>query len=120
MNAHTTHQLRKLLHGLPTRRDANDLGDGKRCAVTALLDDVGITLNKNTIADDTRKPMDPSGIRFGTPAITTRGFREKDCARVAELMLEALKNRSDEKKLKTIQEEIKTMCKKHPVPEKFV
>ncbi len=55
----------------------------------ALLDRVGITLNKNVIADDARKPMDPSGIRFGTPAITTRGFKERESARVAELMLEA-------------------------------
>src|ERR1035437_3970101 len=51
-----------------------------------VLDSVGITLNKNAIADDTRKPMDPSGIRFGTPAITTRGLKEKDVADVAEIM----------------------------------
>ena len=55
-----------------------------------MLDEVGITLNMNAIADDTRKPLDPSGIRFGTPAITTRGFMEADCAEVAELMIEAL------------------------------
>lgn len=85
-----------------------------------VLDRVGITLNKNTIADDTRKPLDPSGIRFGTPAITTRGLKEKECARVAELMLEALKNRSDIKKLETIRTEIKTLCKKFPIPDSFV
>lgn len=85
-----------------------------------VLDRVGITLNKNTIADDTRKPMDPSGIRFGTPAITTRGLKEKECARVAELMLEALKNRSDIKKLETIRTEIKNLCKKFPIPDSFV
>ncbi len=85
-----------------------------------LLDRVGITLNKNAIADDTRKPMDPSGIRFGTPAITTRGFKEGECKRVAELMLEALKNRSDEAKLVAIREEIKQLCLKFPVPESFV
>ena len=61
-----------------------------------VLDTVGMTLNKNVIADDTRSPMDPSGIRFGTPAITTRGFKEKESARVAELMLEALKNKNDQ------------------------
>jgi glycine hydroxymethyltransferase len=85
-----------------------------------LLDEVGITLNKNSIADDTRKPMDPSGIRFGTPAITTRGFKEKESARVAELMIEALKNRTNKKKLAEIHSEIKKLCKKFPVPEKFV
>jgi len=85
-----------------------------------LLDDVGITLNKNMIADDPRKPMDPSGIRFGPPAITTRGFKEKECARVAELMVDAMKNKGDEKKLSSIREEIRTMCKKFPIPEVFV
>jgi glycine hydroxymethyltransferase len=85
-----------------------------------LLDRVGITLNKNSIADDTRKPMDPSGIRFGTPAITTRGFKEKECARVAELMIEALQNRTDENKLNAIHQEIKDLCGTFPIPDSFV
>jgi glycine hydroxymethyltransferase len=85
-----------------------------------LLDTVGITLNKNTIADDVRGPMDPSGIRFGTPAITTRGFKEKECARVAELMIEALNHRADKKTLKRIREDIRKMSKKMPIPESFV
>jgi len=85
-----------------------------------VLDEVGITLNKNAIADDTRKPMDPSGIRFGTPAITTRGFKEKDCARIAELMIETLKHASDKKKKAEIHIEVKKISKKHPVPERFV
>lgn len=85
-----------------------------------VLDRVGITLNKNMIADETRSAMDPSGIRFGTPAITTRGFKEGESARVAQLMLEALKNRSNETKLTAIREEIKTMCAKFPIPEVFV
>ncbi len=85
-----------------------------------MLDRVGITLNKNSIADDTRKPMDPSGIRFGTPAITTRKFGEKESSRVAELMVEAMKNKSDEKKLDSIREEIRTLCQQFPVPDSFV
>jgi glycine hydroxymethyltransferase len=85
-----------------------------------VLNRVGITLNKNAIADDTRKPFDPSGIRFGTPAITTRGFKEKECERVAELMVEAMKNRSDETKLDSIREEIRELCKRFPVPESFI
>ncbi len=85
-----------------------------------VLDHVGMTLNKNSIADDTRKPMDPSGIRFGTPAITTRGFKEKQCTRVAELMVDAMNKRADKKALKGIREEIRTMCAKFPIPESFV
>jgi len=85
-----------------------------------VLDEVGITLNKNAIADDTRKPMDPSGIRFGTPAITTRKFDEKQCARVAELMIETLKNRTDKKKLKEIRAEVKRLCTRRPIPERLV
>ena len=86
----------------------------------SLLDTVGITLNKNVIADDPRSPMDPSGIRFGTPAITTRGFGEGESARVAELMLEALKNRDDKIKLDAVHQEIKNMCATFPIPEVFV
>ncbi len=85
-----------------------------------LLDEVGMTLNKNSIADDTRKPMDPSGIRFGTPAITTRGFKEKECAKVAELMIETLKNKSDKKVHKRVREDVRKLCKKFPIPESFV
>ena len=85
-----------------------------------LLDEVGITLNKNSIADDTRKPMDPSGIRFGTPAITTRKFKEKECTHVAELMVETLKNKDNKKVLKGIREDIRKLCKKFPIPDKFV
>lgn len=84
------------------------------------LDDVGITLNKNVIADDTRKPLDPSGIRFGTPAITTRGFGEVECARVAELMVEVLKAPHDEGVKKTVQEEIHALALAFPIPESFV
>lgn len=86
----------------------------------AVLDTVGMTLNKNVIADDPRSPMDPSGIRFGTPAITTRGFKEGECKRVAELMLEALANRTDQAKLDAIHQEIKDLCTKFPIPEQFV
>jgi glycine hydroxymethyltransferase len=85
-----------------------------------VLDEVGITLNMNSIAGDTRKPLDPSGIRFGTPAITTRGFKEKDCAIVAELLLETLRNKDNPKKKVEIKKKIKTLAKKFPIPKKFV
>jgi len=85
-----------------------------------VLDEVGITLNKNAIADDTRGPMDPSGIRFGTPAITTRKFGEKESSRVAELMIETLKNRGDVAKKEAVHNEIKALCAKFPIPDVFV
>ncbi|MEK7604423.1 MAG: serine hydroxymethyltransferase [Patescibacteria group bacterium] len=84
----------------------------------ALLDRAGITLNKNAIADDTRKPMDPSGIRFGTPAMTTRGFKEKDAKRVAEIMIEVLTKR-DDVAVKRSRQEIKKLALTHPIPESF-
>ncbi len=85
-----------------------------------VLDEVGITLNMNSIAGDTRKPLDPSGIRFGTPAITTRGFKEGDCARVAELLIETLRNKDDFSKKETIKNEIRELAEAHPIPESFV
>jgi glycine hydroxymethyltransferase len=85
-----------------------------------LLDTVGMTLNMNAIADDTRGPMDPSGIRFGTPAITTRGFTEKESAQVAGRMLDALAAKDDTAKLDAIREEIKKLCAAFPIPDSFI
>ena len=84
-----------------------------------LLDRAGITLNKNAIADDTRKPMDPSGIRFGTPAMTTRGMGEKECARVAEIMIEVLTKRDDTTVVQARQE-VQKLALGHPIPESFL
>ncbi len=83
-----------------------------------LLDKAGITLNKNAIADDTRKPLDPSGIRFGTPALTTRGFKVEEVKRVASLMLDVLKNRDDASVAKA-REEVRALALAHPVPDSF-
>ena len=84
-----------------------------------LLDEAGITLNKNAIADDTRKPLDPSGIRFGTPAVTTRGFGFAESTQVAELMIDVLKKR-DAGTVSKARAAIKTLAESHPVPESFV
>jgi len=85
-----------------------------------VLDEVGITLNMNVIADDPRKPLDPSGIRFGSPAITTRGFKETECKKVAELMIEVLKNKDNKKVKEKVRREIKALAKKFPIPKRFV
>lgn len=85
-----------------------------------VLDEVGITLNKNMIADETRTAMDPSGIRFGTPAMTTRNMKEKEATRIAELMIETLRNKDNEEKKKALREEVEALCVQFPVPESFV
>jgi glycine hydroxymethyltransferase len=85
-----------------------------------VLDEVGMTLNMNSIAGDTRKPLDPSGIRFGTPAITTRGFKEKECAQVAELMIETLKNKDNAKAKALIHKKVKALAAKFPIPKSFI
>ncbi len=84
-----------------------------------LLDRAGMTLNKNSIAGDTRKPFDPSGIRFGTPAMTTRGFKEEDAKEIARIMLEVLTKR-DDATVESAKARIKTLALAHPVPASFV
>lgn len=85
-----------------------------------VLDEVGITLNKNMIAEEPRTAMDPSGIRFGTPAMTTRGMGETEATRLAEIMIDTMRNKDDKQKKSAYKAEIEAMCNKFPVPEKFV
>lgn len=81
-----------------------------------LFDRIGITLNKNVIADDPRKPLDPSGIRLGTPAVTTRGMKEAEMNQLVDFMLAAVAKRDDETALDKLHGEVKAFCQKHPVP----
>ena len=85
-----------------------------------VLDEVGITLNKNMIADETRSAMDPSGIRFGTPAMTTRNMKEAEATKIAELMIATLKNKDDAVKKTEYKKELNALCEAFPVPESFV
>jgi glycine hydroxymethyltransferase len=85
-----------------------------------ILESVGITVNMNIIADDPRSPLDPSGIRFGTPAVTTRGLEEKECELVANLLLDTLENKDDEKKKQELANEILKLAKKFPIPDSFI
>ncbi len=80
-----------------------------------ILESIGISCNKNTIPFDTRKPMDPSGIRLGTPAITTRGMKEDDVRQVAKLIIEALKNSDDTGLLKDLKSKVRTLCEAFPI-----
>jgi len=79
------------------------------------LDKVGITLNKNMVPDDPRSPMDPSGVRIGVPAVTTRGMREKEIKKIAKWINDAIENRGNEKTLKTIHKEVIALCRKFPI-----
>jgi glycine hydroxymethyltransferase len=88
--------------------------DGK--VAEEALDKIGLTLNKNSIADDPLPPFKPSGIRLGTPAITTRGMKEKDMIKVAEWMKQAIDNREDEGKLNKLRMEVRDYALQFPLP----
>lgn len=76
----------------------------------------GITVNKNMIPDDPRSPMDPSGIRLGTPALTTRGFKEKDMLQVVSWIDQVITKGSDAKVVKRVKAEIKAYTRNFPIP----
>jgi glycine hydroxymethyltransferase len=80
------------------------------------LDKIGLTLNKNTVADDPLPPFSPSGIRLGTPAITTRGLKEEHMSQIAEWMKQAIDNRDDDTVLAKIHEEVKAFALQFPLP----
>jgi glycine hydroxymethyltransferase len=87
---------------------------GKEAEVA--LDEIGITINKNMIPDDPRSPQDPSGIRIGVPAITTRGMKEKEVRQIAKWINSAIENRKNKKVLNKLHQEVIKMCKKFPIP----
>ncbi len=81
-----------------------------------LLDKVHITVNKNTIPNETEKATIASGIRIGSPAMTTRGLNEDDFRQIARLIDKALTNKENEEKLKEVENEVLTLTKKYPLP----
>jgi glycine hydroxymethyltransferase len=78
----------------------------------AVLDRAGITLNKNTIPDDPRSPFVTSGVRIGTPAVTTQGMAEAEMAEIASLIARALRGRADDAELASVRDEVATLCSK--------
>jgi glycine hydroxymethyltransferase len=80
------------------------------------LDEAGITVNKNSIPFDTGTPMKPSGIRIGTPAVTTRGMKEADIVKVADFINEALNTPEDEAKLHALRDEVFAFNRSFPMP----
>jgi glycine hydroxymethyltransferase len=80
------------------------------------LDKIGLTLNKNSVADDPLPPFKPSGIRLGTPALTTRGLKEEHMEQIADWMKQAIDARDDEPTLAKIHEEVVAFALQFPLP----
>ncbi len=80
------------------------------------LDRCGITCNKNMIPYDARKPVDPSGIRLGTPALTTRGMGVDEMQQVAAWILRVLKSPEDNQVLESTRREVAELAEQYPVP----
>lgn len=88
--------------------------DGKEAEVA--LDKIGLTLNANSVADDLLPPFRPSGIRLGTPALTTRGLKEEHMAQIADWMKQAIDARDNERTLGSLRGEVLDFVQKFPLP----
>ena len=80
-----------------------------------VLDEAGITLNKNTVPDDPRSPFVTSGVRIGTPAVTTQGMKEPEMAEIAALIAEALRHRADAGAVAAVKAKVAALCSRFPV-----
>jgi len=79
------------------------------------MEKIGMSCSRSTIPFDTRKAMDPSGIRLGTAALTTRGMGPSESAQIAGFIDEAIRNHADEAKLKTLRGQVREMCGRFPI-----
>jgi glycine hydroxymethyltransferase len=79
------------------------------------LGEAGITVNKNAIPFDVNPPMKPSGIRIGSPALTTRGMKEAEMKQIAKWIAKALNNRTDAKQLADIRKQVVELCEAFPL-----
>jgi glycine hydroxymethyltransferase len=80
----------------------------------AVLDIAGITLNKNTIPDDPRSPFVTSGVRIGTPSVTTQGMKEPEMVQIAALIVRALRSRADSAELASVKADVNALCARFP------
>lgn len=84
------------------------------------LETAGISVSRSTIPNEKRSPLDPSGLRIGSPAVTTRGMKEAEMELVASYINEALLNKDNEKELLIIKEKVKNLCSHFPLPTKNI
>jgi glycine hydroxymethyltransferase len=87
---------------------------GKDCQIA--LDDAGITTNKNTITFETRSPFQASGIRLGTPAVTTRGMKETEMAAVADMIAEVLLDIKNLDAIAKVRQRVRELTARFPLP----
>ena len=80
----------------------------------ATLDEAGITLNKNTVPDDPRSPFVTSGVRIGTPSVTTQGMTDAEMPEIAALIARALRHVDDHDALAEVRSDVATLCAKFP------
>ena len=80
-----------------------------------VLDEAGITLNKNTIPNDPRSPFVTSGVRIGTPSVTTQGMKEAEMVEIADLIATALRNRTDASAISAVRSRVAALCARFPV-----
>jgi glycine hydroxymethyltransferase len=94
-------------------RSISDELTGKDAQIA--LDRAGITLNKNTVPDDPRSPFVTSGLRIGTPSVTTQGMAEPEMEQIAACIARVLRAPSDDGELASVREDVRTLCSKFPV-----
>jgi glycine hydroxymethyltransferase len=87
---------------------------GKECQ--AALDEAGITINKNTIPFETRSPFQASGVRLGTPAVTTRGMQEPEMAAIADMISEVLLDLKNVEAIAKVRQRVRELTARYPLP----
>lgn len=112
-----SHGLKLVTGGTDNHLVLLDLSDHELTGKDAetLLDHAGITVNKNTVPNEKRSPFVTSGVRFGTPALTTRGFKEAEMKQIAHWIAELLESPKNEQTITKIRASVKQLCLQYPI-----